>query len=375
MMEFFTKTTYMELIPVLTLEQLNRESGRHLKAAKQSESSQKSIEAKRNYLLKRAEKLKDGLHIDAIVETAVSNSCQTIVQLITEELKNNAILIQDCQAKLDSCKLTDYSAQLTSISDGITNMSQNGVPTFIEMDSQPEDSVLNLLKKVVDHTNESDRSIDDLFSPPPQEEPKINKILILSDSRNLTFDTESLRSNRDCNIICKTKSMYHMKHIIRHEEDIINSDIVIISCGVNDIIKWNSFGKEVAEFLIQFVEKVKTRNPQVRFLFSSIMPTSIDSHLNNAYLRHIDMINASIFEYTINSSNIKVFDNLQYQWNHLAQDGIHLTPRGRASLSDSWILAVTSTVDVGSQFYGSLPIRPRFTKIMNEKLAYMCYNL
>ena len=118
-MEFFTKCTYLELIPTLTPDQLTRECNRHLKAAKQGGSSQKSVAGKQQYLLKRAEKLKDGVQIHGVIESAIADSCDRLIKQIEEDLKENKKLISDNQKKIDSFGEIHNTEE---ISDGINSI-------------------------------------------------------------------------------------------------------------------------------------------------------------------------------------------------------------------------------------------------------------
>ena len=189
------------------------------------------------------------------------------------------------------------------------------------------------------------------------------RVLILSDSRNLSVDKELLISKFG-NATIVVKPMYHIRHITNHEKDIANSDIVLVSSGVNDIVKWYANGDEVADFFIEEINKFQVKFPKIRFLFGSINPTNVDCPMNEAFNRHIEMINIRMFKYSLTKRNMRLFDNTNFEWRHLTPDGIHLTHTGRKSLSMAWITAVRNAIGVDGD--RMLPIRPQYRDLYNS---------
>ena len=499
-MEFFTKATILEVIPLLSNEQLNFECSRHLKAAKQGESSQRSPEAKRKYLSNRAEKLKDGTHVASIIHAAVTDACDGVVEKLSAEMSKNSKLIDDLQAKLatlnnkcndasipDPVSLLDnisfnnfeaddvlgnclpdyervgqrevayygslpysytgkshtpasypkkpvfddifykmlnvepsftkdtYTCVATLYKDGSSFMPAhsdlepsivqnsniycvnfgatrilrftliadksvvkeytlaNGSVYCMSTESQkywkhsipptndeigprvsltfrklmydfvtPIMKTLNELKSIVlskpraidicgIDENPEDISLCDSNEPLFNDDSYMDeshdvqtderhggpcRVLILSDSRNLSVDKELLISKFG-NATIVVKPMYHIRHITNHEKDIANSDIVLVSSGVNDIVKWYANGDEVADFFIEEINKFQVKFPKIRFLFGSINPTNVDCPMNEAFNRHIEMINIRMFKYSLTKRNMRLFDNTNFEWRHL----------------------------------------------------------
>ena len=547
-MEFFTKKTILEIIPILSNDQLNTECSRHLKASKQGESSQRSPEAKRKYLLNKADKLKDGVHVEGIIDSAVTNACDGLVEKLSEDLVKNAKLLDALQNKLDAftitntiipdpvCILDNISFNSYGVNDVLDNcladysnvgqrevayygslpysytgkahppasfpkkpifdaifnemksvdpafnrdtytcvstLYKNGA-SFIPPHSDLEPSIvpnsdiycanfgatrilrftliadksvvkeytlengsvyrmtaesqkywlhsippthddigprvsltfrklmfdflsplmksLNELKSLVQNKqnvnndcrivdNSEDDSLCDLTLPLFNDDDYMEeshdvqsydtdqrhggscRVLILSDSRNLSVDKELLISKFG-NATIEVKPMYHIKHITNHEKDIANSDIVLVSSGVNDIVKWYANGDDVADFLIEQINKFQVKFPKIRFLFGSINPTNVDCPMNEAFNRHIDMINIRMFKFSLTTRNMRLFDNTNFEWRHLTPDGIHLTHTGRKSLSMSWIAAVRNAI--GLDGVRLLPIRPQYRDLYNR---------
>ena len=375
-MEFFTKSTYLELIPILTPDQLNRECNRHLKAAKQGGSSQKSVAGKQQYLMKRAEKLTDGVQVQCVIESAIADSCDRIINQIEVDLMENKNLICEFQKKIDSFgenqNIRGISEGIITIQEKITEILEDGVPTYINLCDVAGNPVSELQEAVADF---KDKKVNSFCTDGMTQtyimgsDIKHKNVLVLSDSRNLQFEGKKFRNIFGANTSCTIKPMFHIRHINNFVEDISNSDIVLVSCGVNDIIKWESNGTEVANYFISFTEQMKIKFPHVRFLFNSVLPTTVQVRKNLDYIKHIDLLNLCIFNHTLSSSNVKSFDNVRFEWSHLSRDGIHLTPEGRAMVSSSWCNAVNLTLGFDSK-PGSLPIRPLYVAIYNRFITY-----
>ena len=126
---------------------------------------------------------------------------------------------------------------------------------------------------------------------------------------------------------------------------------------VNDIIKWNSTGENVANFLIDFLEGAKKKFPCTSFLVNSVAPTNFHGPVNDSLLTQFDIINQKLFEYSLNRQHVRIFDNWEFNWNHICNDGIHLTYSGRMSLSRCWIHVILVTVGIKN---GLIPLRPSF---------------
>ena len=80
-MNFFTKTTYLEVIATLTDEQLQRECLRHRKNARQGPI--KTSEAMTSYLISRANNLKDDDHMNDNIQFTISEACDDLVNVVT----------------------------------------------------------------------------------------------------------------------------------------------------------------------------------------------------------------------------------------------------------------------------------------------------
>ena len=389
-MNFFTKETCTEVINVLTDDQLSRECTRYLKMSKKGDTL-KTPDAQRKYLLNRASKLADSNDVNVVVQTAldinesinttVTDSCNTLIQTITEELLENRELISNYHNEINAFKLeygkldfqtkftdnttvlqtlhknakdfTDLSKTVDEIRLNVEHMMNNGLDLVY-----PDNCSTNSTTAAPDFTSPNDISVEGSDNDNNMSKSNINemRVLILTDSRNLNFDVKYLKSP----IKCTTYPMYHLNHITQVEPLIAESDLVLISSGVNDITQWRADGAEVADFMISFLTTARQKFPNTQFLFNSIAPTNLVANINDAYLRHIHTINRDIFNHCITSPNATFFDNENLDWDHISNDGIHLTPAGKKSLSKCWVNVILRCFGFRR---GPVPLRPSFRNI------------
>ena len=405
-MNFFTKATYLEVLAIFNDEQLQRESQRHRKNAKQGPL--KNSEAMRSYLISRANNLKDDDHMNDNIQFTISEACDDLVTVISESLRVNADLIEHYRKELDIFKekpdaqperedgdydtisqsieslkndltlhitgqsetyrdvsvmdkIKEIEAHIGKLNENITSVMDEGIDINFVNSGQP---------LTVDVPAESSQSVpDDIFTVDQESvqettaQRKAKRVLILTDSRNRDFDAKLLKGP----IECKVYPMYHLQHLTQVEPLISESDIVLISSGVNDITQWKWDGTPVANFLMNFLTTAEQKFPNTQFLINSIAPTNLVAKINDIYLHNIHKINSIIFNFCLSSSNATFFDNENLQWDHISKDGIHLTLAGKQSLSKCWVEVVLRCFGYRR---GPVPLRPSFKLIANRRYRY-----
>ena len=399
-MDFFTKETYIEVIDILNDEQLQRECLRHRKNAKQGPL--KSTEAMRAYLISRANNLKEVDHINENIQFTISEACDDLVSVISNSLHANTTLIESYREELDAFHQKQADPQpeqavegYESLSTSIDNFKHELTSHIMgKSDTHRDESVMEKIREIEDqiskvnvniasimdegieinYINASQQSTDIPINSATTEDvsisnqesvldttrkPKAKRVLILSDSRNLDFDINLFKQP----IECKIYPMYHLKNILQVEPLILESDIVLISSGVNDITQWKWDGASVANFLIDFLTTAQQKFPNTQFLINSIAPTKLVAKVNDAYLRNIHDINSMLFKFCITASNATLFDNEELKWDHISNDGIHFTLEGKTSLSKCWVEVVLRCFGFRR---GPVPLRPSFKIIANR---------
>ena len=194
---------------------------------------------------------------------------------------------------------------------------------------------------------------------PKQHHPGQKRVLILSDSKNRQFDCSLFRSPR---IAANRKDLFFLRDLREHRDAINNSDVVLISAGVNDLRR----NKVRAATLLNHLRDFTSLYPKTSFLFDSVSPLAMRADRFNSLNREIDDLNDSLFHFSLQSSNFKLFENTRFSLAHLSTDGIHLTKKGQLVLSESWVGAVLINLGLWS---GSLPIRRAYRNIY-ERYSY-----
>ena len=180
---------------------------------------------------------------------------------------------------------------------------------------------------------------------------KLLRVLLLTDSRNREFDCSRLRDP----VVAFRKDLFLLRDIEQHRASIEQSDLVLISSGINDLRLGRSRAADIHDKLKSF-----TRQFKAQFLFEAVAPMSMNADRFNTINAERDKLNRYLFQLSLRQENFKLFDNLSFGLAHLARDGLHLNNPGKAIVSSNWVECIL--IRLG--FYrGSLPIRREFRRI------------
>ena len=175
------------------------------------------------------------------------------------------------------------------------------------------------------------------------------RVLILSDSKNASFDCSQFREP----IRAFKNNMFFLRDLNSHREAINQADIVLISCGINDIRKNHVSARHLHDHVRDFIAQF----PGTEFLFDSLSPVALRADPRRFRNDTIDDFNELMFLLSLHTKNFKLFDNLKFGMSHLARDGLHMNRYGKESMSESWIHSVL--IRLGFR-RGPLPIRQRY---------------
>ena len=180
------------------------------------------------------------------------------------------------------------------------------------------------------------------------------RILILSDSKNLGFDTSDFRNP---SIACFKEPCYTVSDIQNHEHKIARADVVLISTGINDILRGIS-ALDIFTKLRTLVEYYSRKYPDKMFLFYAV--SEVTGRYND-YNDVIEELNDFCFQMSLRLRTFKLFNNLFFDtYKHLASDGLHLSKFGKWSASIIWTQAVLCVLRIRK---AALPLRPRYLEI------------
>ena len=187
--------------------------------------------------------------------------------------------------------------------------------------------------------------------------PGPKRVLILSDSKNASFDCTELQEPA----VAFRNDLFLLRDLDQHDESIRQADVVLISAGINDLRKNGADPLTLHNHVKHFINKYSHLN--VQFIFDSISPLSINADRFNNMNRAIDQTNELLLQLSLRSKNFKLFDNVLFGLPHLARDGIHFNKLGKSVLTRSWIHCILVTL--GSR-KGPLPLRVLYANVVNR---------
>ena len=183
------------------------------------------------------------------------------------------------------------------------------------------------------------------------------KILVLSDSRNLSFDPSEFK---DPSIACFKEPCYTLADIRNHEEKIALADVILISAGINDILRGGSTF-DIFSNLRLLMEHYSRKFPAKMFLFYAVPEVSGKYY---DYNDSINELNDYCFHMSLRLSTFKLFNNLFFNtYTHLASDSLHLSKFGKWSGSVIWTQAVLCVL---GRRKAPLPLRPRYLDLLDR---------
>ena len=242
----------------------------------------------------------------------------------------------------------------------MTRLSQDHFDHSIPEDASrvgPRASVT--LRFIVDPKSIEPKFEPTVSKPSQQSTASIKRVLVLTDSRNKTFDPSIFREP----VVCFKQMLYNLNQLPAHREEISKADIVVLSCGVNDICRLRAGGWSLFSYLENLIKEAQTRFPNTTFLFGSVSPVGRNIDRNNIFNKEINEFNKLCFNMSLRYTNFYLFDNIRYKPQHLARDGIHLTEWGKKSLSSAWVHSVLTFLGFRR---GPLPIREEYQELFRQ---------
>ena len=186
------------------------------------------------------------------------------------------------------------------------------------------------------------------IKPPTPVKPSIacgthRRILFLTDS--VLKNTPDFIFNKvggDDKYRCIKKVNYQLADVLNFEPEFRYSDIVIISCGVNDLARYGKRPEVLADLVIRRLRESCNKHKHTSFIFTSILSTN-HRWLNNA----IGQFNKFMSDLASEVSNLSFFDShhvllnssLTKPWSKVPVirsdgDGIHITFEARKLITN-----------------------------------------
>ena len=180
------------------------------------------------------------------------------------------------------------------------------------------------------------------------------RVLFLTDSIHAKFNEK----NFEHDIVCDKRLCFRLRDITQFEKNFGEYDIILFSCGVNDLLKDGHSAFSLISVMGPKLESYSKLYPNTCFIYNSILITD-DSVLN----REIDGFNSFIFNLSLKiDKNVWFLDTHHILWESRLQnilyDGIHITKSAGNLLEISLIHNITGIFN-NSTF--TWPLRPSFT--------------
>ena len=148
------------------------------------------------------------------------------------------------------------------------------------------------------------------IKPPEPVKPRIAQ----GTHRRILFLTDSILKHAPPHIFnrvggndsyrCVMKMNYELANIFNFEPEFKYSDMVVISCGVNDLARYGRRPEVLADLVVRRLKDTCAANKNTTFVFNSILHTS-HGWLNEA----IDTFNGIMFNVSLNVCNFTFFDS------------------------------------------------------------------
>ena len=133
-----------------------------------------------------------------------------------------------------------------------------------------------------------------------------SRILFLTDSIHSRTPTYLFDSNITNHIVVK-KTNYQLADVFNFHDEFAYTDIVIVSCGINDISRYNHTANSLADIICAKFKHYCARYPNTKFIFNSILLTT---GRNSRWLNpEVNLLNKYMFELASVTPNLYYFDS------------------------------------------------------------------
>ena len=191
--------------------------------------------------------------------------------------------------------------------------------------------------------------------PPIKPPTPVKPTIACGTHRRILFLTDSVLKNTpefifnniggNDNYRCIKKVNYQLADVLNFEPEFRYSDIVIISCGVNDLARYGKRPEVLADLVIRRLKECCEKHKHTSFIFTSILSTN-HQWLNNA----IGRFNKFMSDLANEVSNMSFFDShhvllnssFSTPWSRVPVirsdgDGIHITFEARKLITNQLV--------------------------------------
>ena len=193
----------------------------------------------------------------------------------------------------------------------------------------------------------------------PQPKPGPLRVLFLTDSIHSRFPTHIFPNE----VVCVRKINFQLCDIEKFKDMFHRVDLVFVSCGINDLSRYEKSGQYLADFICEKLTEFTRLYPDTFFVFNSILNTDYEWLIDD-----IEFVNERVFLHSVHLENLWFFDS-HHVFNGVNFDvidrahGIHITHMAKRHVTP---IIRTCLLDLltGSPLTPShWPLRPHFRHI------------
>jgi hypothetical protein len=184
------------------------------------------------------------------------------------------------------------------------------------------------------------------IAPPgsrPKTTPPPKRVLFLTDS--ILLDTPEFIFEQAPGHVCIKHRLFELSKIDQYAPQFQHADIVVVSCGVNDMSRYGHTATTLADVTQSRFKHYVDRYPTTKFIFNSVLKSRDYPWLN----REVDIFNRHMFYFAQSLRNFSFFDsdkfvqsyNFRYANDVYVKDGgIHITLQVRKLITWELVNAV-----------------------------------
>ena len=155
--------------------------------------------------------------------------------------------------------------------------------------------------------------------------------------------------------------IFELKDIGNFEKEFGYSDVVIISCGINDLSRYNATPAALLQDFLPKLRVYSNKFPTTKFMFSSLLESKYDWLNVNSHI-----VNDAVFKLSLTLDNVWFFDIwnlLSPAQSHCDRHGIHINLYAQRVFTRTLVTCTKLLHGCDSTIRQHWPLRPLFRQV------------
>ena len=161
-------------------------------------------------------------------------------------------------------------------------------------------------------------------------------------------------------VVCTKIINYQLVDIVKFENDFVKFDLVFISCGINDLSRYDKMGQDLSKFICEKFIFYTSKFPETTFIFNSMLLT------RHEWLNlELTCLNECVFELSVKLDNLwfldshHVFNDVDFKVLDRSHD-IHISPTAKKYISSIIRRCILNFYPQSPTSGCEWPLSPRF---------------